>query len=260
MAQRRARKTRLLLSVLAASGLGMTTARAEAPKPHRPILVELFTSQGCASCPQANVVLGELARNPDVLALTYAVGYWDYLGWKDTFARPEFASRQKDYARIFRRGLYTPQMVIDGADHASGLKAQHLHDLLAAAKMVGGVKLDARSASGKAQIVISGTPPALASEVWIAQYRPGPVVVDVKRGENAGAKVAHYNVVTALKRLGDWSGGEQHFESACAPACAVIVQETRGGRVIAAQGATLSGALTAPGERASIESGGAKLR
>jgi hypothetical protein len=242
VAQRRAGNTRLLLSVLAASGLGMTAARAEGPKPHRPILVELFTSQGCASCPQANVVLGELARNPDVLALTYAVGYWDYLGWKDTFARPEFASRQKDYARTFRRGLYTPQMVIDGAGHASGLKAQHLRDLLGAAKMVGGVKVDARSVSGKAQIVISGTPPAFASEVWIAQYRPGPVVVDVKRGENAGAKVAHYNVVTTLKRLGDWSGGEQHFESACAPACAVIVQEAHGGRVIAAQGATLSGA------------------
>ncbi|MES1203022.1 MAG: DUF1223 domain-containing protein [Pseudomonadota bacterium] len=249
-----------MLLILAANCLGVTTARAEGAKPHRPILVELFTSQGCASCPQANVVLGELARNPDVIALTYAVGYWDYLGWKDTFARPEFASRQKNYARAFRRGLYTPQIVIDGAGHASGLKPQHLNDVMGAAKMVGGAKLDARSANGKAQIVISGPPPAFASEVWVAQYRPGPVVVDVKRGENAGAKVTHYNVVTALSRLGDWNGGEQHFDSACAPACTVIVQEARGGRVIAAQGATLSAAFTAPGERASIESGGAKFR
>ncbi len=231
-----------MLSALALVAVGMAPADAK-PKPEqRVVLVELFTSQGCSSCPQANVALGELARDPNIIALTYAVGYWDYLGWKDTFARPEFTTRQKDYARALKRGVYTPQMVIDGAGDVSGLKNSELRTMLGAMKMVGGAKIEARRANGKAVITISGAPPAAASDVWIAQYRPGREIVSVKRGENAGSKILHYNVVTTLTRLGDWNGGEQRFESACAPACAIIVQERHGGRIIAAQGATLSGA------------------
>jgi hypothetical protein len=208
---------------------------------HRVVLVELFTSQGCSSCPPANMALGELARDPNVIALTYAVGYWDYLGWKDTFSRPEFTTRQKDYARALGRSVYTPQMVIDGVGDASGLKNSELRSVLGAVKMVGGAKIEARRAKGKALITISGAAPASPSDVWLAQYRPGREIVSVKRGENAGSKIVHYNVVSAVTRLGDWNGGEQHFEAACAPACAVIVQEHHGGRIIAAQGATLSG-------------------
>ncbi|MEJ0022362.1 MAG: DUF1223 domain-containing protein [Alphaproteobacteria bacterium] len=233
-----------MLAALMLLAAGMTPAGAERLKPaahSRVVLVELFTSQGCSSCPQANVTLGELAREPNVLALTYAVGYWDYLGWKDTFARPEFTTRQKDYARAFRGGVYTPQMVIDGAGHVSGLKSQELRDLLDSLTMVGGARIEARNANGKASIKISGVAPPAASDVWIAQYRPGLEIVPVKRGENAGSKISHYNVVTSLTRVGDWRGGEQHFEGACTPACAIIVQEDRGGRIIAAQGATLSG-------------------
>jgi hypothetical protein len=205
------------------------------------VLVELFTSQGCSSCPQANVALAGLARDPNIIALTYAVGYWDYLGWRDTFARPEFTMRQKDYARALGRGVYTPQMVIDGGGDVSGLKNSELRTMLGAVKMVGGARIDARRAKGKAVITISGARPPTPSDVWLVQYRPGPEIVSVKRGENAGSKILHYNVVTALTRLGDWDGGQKRFESACTPACAVIVQEGHGGRIIAAQGATLSG-------------------
>jgi hypothetical protein len=235
---------RFALSALAMATVVANAAAAEQAKPASPqrvVVVELFTSQGCSSCPRANVVLGELARDPSIIALTYAVGYWDYLGWKDTFARPEFAARQKTYARAFKRGAYTPQMVIDGAGHVSGLKNRELQRMVGAATMVGGARIKARHANGVAQIKIYGPPPAAASEVWIAQYRPGREIVSVKRGENAGSKIVHHNVVTALTRLGEWTGGEERFESACAPACAVIVQEAHGGKIIAAQGATLSG-------------------
>ncbi len=217
-------------------------ARAEkAPMPQRPVLVELFTSQGCSSCPKANVVLGRLAREPNVIALTYAVGYWDYLGWRDTFAKPEFTKRQKHYSKAFGRGLYTPQMVVDGAGHSSGLKSKELRELIGAVSMLGGVKLEAAASGGKANISLGGPAPALPSEVWLVQFTPGPVTVEVKRGENAGAAVTHHNVVTQLTRIGDWAGGSQKFESPCALACVVVVQEKVSGRVLAAQGVGASG-------------------
>lgn len=233
----------VLVLALATLGLGATPARAENHKAAsgKPALVELFTSQGCSSCPKANLALEEVARDPGVLALTYSVTYWDYRGWKDTFAQPEFTERQKIYSRRFSRVAYTPQMVVDGAVHTSGLKKAEVRRLVSENDMLGGARIDASLADGKVRISISGATPASASEVWLAQYRPGAVHVNVKRGENAGAKIPHFNVVTALTRLGDWKGGQAHFKTACAPACVVIVQEGGGGRVIAAQGVTLTG-------------------
>ena len=107
-------------SLLVAALLALTVFFAEAKAqpnaaPSSPVVVELYTSQGCFSCPRANRLLGEFSRESNVIALTFAVGYWDYLGWTDTFAQPEFVDRQRAYARALRfRGPYTPQLVING--------------------------------------------------------------------------------------------------------------------------------------------------
>src|SRR6218665_3730502 len=119
------RKAALSLFCLALSGV-MVSAAGAAPKARAkpPVVVELFTAQGCSSCGKANQVAAELAKDDGVLALTYSVDYWDYLGWKDTFAKPVFAERQRAYARKFAlRDVPTPQMVVGGKVQASGAKA-----------------------------------------------------------------------------------------------------------------------------------------
>jgi len=116
----------------AAAALALTgSAMAQEAKPPAPMLIELFTSQGCSNCPKANALLGTLAKEHDVIALTYAVGYWDYLGWRDTFAKPEFTARQKSYAATLRQGgVYTPEMIVNGAGHASGSRAEKVRALM----------------------------------------------------------------------------------------------------------------------------------
>src|ERR1700754_250227 len=108
-------------------------AGSAAAKP--PVVVELYTAQGCASCGEANAHVAKLADKPGVLALTFPVDYWDYLGWADTFAKPEFADRQKAYvAKLSLREPYTPQVVVDGATQAPGAKADRVDQLVAAAE------------------------------------------------------------------------------------------------------------------------------
>src|SRR6186713_388159 len=117
------RKAALLSLVLLAWPIGA------AAKP--PVLVELFTAQGCGACRDANAHLGKLAERPGVLALTFSVDYWDYLGWTDTFARPEYAERQKAYVtRLKLREPYTPQVVVDGRQEAQGLKTAEVDRLV----------------------------------------------------------------------------------------------------------------------------------
>lgn len=228
---------RAALALLAAGWIAVSPASAgEAQGEHaKPVLIELFTSQGCASCPKANAFLGKLGHEDSMIALTYAVGYWDYLGWKDQFAKPEFADRQKAYAARFKKSVYTPQMVIDGAAHASGLKAGEVRTLIGANPMPGGAKIEAKRRDGKLRIGLFGAAPTAPADVWLAQYEPGPIYVEVKGGENAGTRIPHYNLVKQIVRLGAWTGAPAHYAVDCAPACAVIVQETEGGRVLAAR-------------------------
>ncbi len=219
--------------MVASAAMAFGAANADAPP--KPVLVELFTSQGCSSCPKANAVLGQHGREPHTIALTYAVGYWDYLGWKDTFARPEFTVRQKQYALKFRRGVYTPQLVIDGQVHNNGQREGQLRQLISLASMTGRVKAKLVREGEQAQLTLTGAAPLTAADIWLAQYVPGPLYVEVKKGENAGLRMPHYNVVTKLYRLGEWNGGPKVYEGPCEPACAFIVQEKNTGRVMTAK-------------------------
>jgi hypothetical protein len=240
---------RLLALALFAALLAVAPqARAQAQgTATSPVLVELYTSQGCFSCPRANRLLGELSRDPNVIALTFPVGYWDYLGWSDTFAQPEFTSRQRDYARALRfRGPYTPQLIIGGIRQVSAgdwdesraalqevqaepARAADTPTLSIARTEGGGVRVNVGTRPGR---TILGRP--IAIDIWLVAYDPGPLTVWITSGENANRNVTHYNVVRRVTRVGSWNGTALWFErSRCSPQCAVILQAPRGGPVLA---------------------------
>jgi hypothetical protein len=175
--------------------------------PAEPVVVELFTAQGCAGCPEANARIEAVAAEPGVIALTYAVDYWDYLGWADTFARPEFAQRQRAYRHALRlRNVSTPQVVIDGRRQAlaigDGLQAAIDEE---AARRVFPPEIEFRE-TGDRVGVGSGRAPSGGAEVVAVFYTPGPQTVDIASGDNRGQKVRHVNVVRSVRVLGPWTG------------------------------------------------------
>jgi hypothetical protein len=175
-------------------------------------VVELFTSQGCSSCPPADAVLVEMARRPDVVALTFPVDYWDYLGWKDTLAHPLFTARQRGYAHgRGDRQVYTPQVVVNGGRQCVGSNRAEIE---MAVKTTGaGLPAQVKTAEQDGVVVIDvdGSADQVA-EVWVL-----PVIrlqtVLIERGENRGRTITYANVVRALVRVGDWSGGMARFET-----------------------------------------------
>ncbi|AQR60536.1 hypothetical protein BZG35_01850 [Brevundimonas sp. LM2] len=177
-------------------------------RPVEPVVVELFTAQGCSGCTEANRMVEALAEAPGVIALTWSVDYWDYLGWQDTFARPEFGQRQRAYQSALRlRGVYTPQVVIDGRRQVSGSDAEAVQGAIVeeAARRVFPPEIQFRE-SGDAVGIGSGAVPAGGADVWAVTYRPGRQDVSVSDGDNRGQVVSAVNVVRSLTRLGPWRG------------------------------------------------------
>jgi hypothetical protein len=203
-----------------------------------PIVVELYTAQGCASCGEANEHLEKLAERSGVLALTFPVDYWDYLGWPDTFAKPEFAERQRAYVqKLDLREPYTPQVVIDGRLQTGGRDAEKIERLLAEAAKTDRNPPDMAFIGARRVDVGTGRPPRGGAEVWMVRYDPRDHDVVVRKGDNRGQTVSHKNVVREIARLGTWRGrptayrlpspGEDGLETA------VIVQAPKGGRILA---------------------------
>ena len=202
-----------------------------------PVVVELYTAQGCASCGEANANLARLADQPGVLALTFSVDYWDYLGWADTFARPEFAERQKAYVtRLLLREPYTPQVVVDGQAQAVGSKADRVDKLVRDAARTPRNPPDIQFAGDKRVYVGSARPPKGGAEVWLIRYDPRQQDVAVKAGDNKGQIIPHRNVVREVVRLGGWRGRPVAFRLPAAREdglkTVVLVQAGRGGRVL----------------------------
>lgn len=201
-------KTAASLAIAATAGLRSTAAAAKAP---RPVVVELFTSQGCSSCPPADHVLAKLAERQDVIALSMHIDYWDYIGWKDPFASPVITQRQRDYARRFgSRSVYTPQMVVDGLDHVVGSHGMEVMRLIAEAKQRSGTPVDvdlSRNGSGLVAEIGAGSGTA---DVFCAYYDHHHET-RVKRGENANSILVNTNVVRVLNRLGTWTGAATRF-------------------------------------------------
>ncbi len=202
------------------------------------VVVELFTSQGCSSCPPADRILGELAERDDVIALALHVDYWDYLGWTDIFASPKNTERQRAYARAKgERSIYTPQMVIGGQDHVIGSKPMKISRLIqkhSAKKQPVRVKLQ-RSGDRVSIVATSAGKPA-NMVVMVATYA-SKNAVDVKRGENAGRRLTYHNVVTNMSQLAAWDGKSDFSGSVRVSEGApvvVLVQERGAGPILGA--------------------------
>jgi hypothetical protein len=197
-----------------------------------PAVVELYQSQGCSSCPPADAVLNALADRPDVLALSFAVTYWDQLGWKDTFADPAFTQRQWDYAHAAGRTFVaTPQVVVNGRGIVTGNDKAQVEDA---------IRKFARPAGGPAIISKDGKVSVGAGKgnaiVWLVRYDPRSIAVPIRAGENGGRTIAHRIIVRQLIRLGRWTGTPASFRLPASPPSldtAVIAQQGVGGPVIA---------------------------
>ncbi|MGE0425145.1 MAG: DUF1223 domain-containing protein [Reyranellaceae bacterium] len=229
-------------TVASALVMGAGVARA-ADSPRYPLVVELFTSQGCSSCPPADRQLGSLAKRADVVALSFHVTYWDKLGWKDPYASESGTARQYGYARVQARpGVYTPQMMVNGVVHAPGFSQSTVADLLGAGGKVNPLRLDPVLSAGPNDGVVL-TLPALAGlgdacDVWLVTY-DREHVTQVPRGENRGARLVNRNVVRSIERAATWQGGAQSWTLGAgrlspARSVAVLVQRRDFGPIIGA--------------------------
>jgi hypothetical protein len=229
---------RALLAAAAAVFLAATPVAAG------PVVVELYTSQGCNTCPPADKLLGELKRRDDVLALSIHVNYWDYLGWTDPFATQVGTDRQRDYARPLRqRYVYTPQMVIDGRAHVAGHKRAKVEGLIAAAKARRGADLPLRfveNADGEMTVSIPASDFRGEAEVMMALYDDAHST-PIRRGENAGRTLTYSNVVRELVPIGTYRGEAIELDLPMSEdggnerdGCAILVQESGLGPILGA--------------------------
>jgi hypothetical protein len=233
----------VLLAVFAAA-CGKDASSAAAParmlvkaSADAPVVVEEFQSQGCSSCPPANANVNAIAGRPEILALSFAVTYWDQLGWKDTFDQPAFTQRQWDYAHYAGRGnVATPQVIVDGKTAIVGSDRDELEKVIAKeGAPTGGPAI--ATAGGK--ISIGGAKAARPATVWLVRYDPNVRWVSIRAGENDGRKLPHRNIVRELVTLGDWTGRNASFAIPAAKEpglrTAVLVQSGKGGPIIAAR-------------------------
>ncbi|WP_158816452.1 thioredoxin family protein [Methylocapsa sp. S129] len=199
-------------------------------------VLELFTSQGCSSCPPADRILGELARDPSTLALSFPVDYWDYIGWKDTLATPTYTARQKAYASASGKGqVYTPQLIVNGLADVVGSDLGAIEQAERTTVKQSGVlsvPLSVVEQGGKINISVGAANAASprTAGVYLLAFASSRTVV-VQRGENAGSTLTYANVVRAMTKIGDWNGVPVNLEADLAQArldgadsYAVIVQ------------------------------------
>jgi hypothetical protein len=224
-------RNRILALLAAGFGLApMAAAQAQ------PVVVELFQSQGCSSCPPADANLNAIADRPDVLALSFAVTYWDDLGWKDTFASSQFTARQYAYARgLGHPNVATPQIVINGRHDLVGNDRRELDVAIRAAGEPAGAALEI---AGGAVQVAAGPAPARGADVWLVRYDPRVQWVAIRRGENGGKTLPHRDIVRQVVRLGGWFGTARSFPlpGGGGPGLktAILVQTADGGPILAA--------------------------
>ena len=194
--------SRLVLSLGLLAGVSPAVTHAT----ERPVVVELFTSQGCSSCPPANAYLNELSKGrPDVLALAFHVTYWDRLGWKDPFSLETATDRQSVYGRRFGDGSYTPEIVVDGAVSAVGSDRSEVGSAIEAAK---------RQGQTAAAVVVTKNGEQVAIEVGAGSGQGRVLLIGfdhehvtpIHRGENSGRTLTEANVVRSIRTVGQWSG------------------------------------------------------
>ncbi len=240
---------RALAAIVFAAALAPAGAFADAAK--RPVVVELFTSQGCYSCPPADDFLGVLAKRPGVLALSFHVDYWNYLGWRDPYSSAEATQRQHDYASALRRRtVYTPQMVVDGKLQGIGSYTgvidghirlrQKAADDRVAVSITGGANAETLTVTLKGDGGRTGD-----CAVWLVYFDKKHTTA-IPRGENAGKTLSYYNVVREFRRVADYRDADLEIDlprtgakGAHYDRVAVLVQRPDGGRIVGAAWAEL---------------------
>ena len=209
----------------------------------RPVVVELFTSQGCSSCPPANAFLNELSKQPsDVLALAFHVTYWDYLGWKDPFSLPVATDRQAQYGRRFGDGSYTPEIVVNGAAGLVGSYRDEVNSAIAKARTqnVTAAEVNLVARDGKASIDI-GAGKGAARVMLVGFDREH--VTAIGRGENRGRTMAEANIVRSFRPIGQWNGAPVHLEEQLPDGEQVaVILESADGRIVGASRVSARGA------------------
>ena len=204
-----------------------------------PVVVELFTSQGCSSCPPADEFLSTLAGRDDVIALALHVDYWDYIGWKDVFADPSFTTRQKAYAiSAGRRSVYTPQMIVGGREHVVGNHPVDVTELIRKhATQAQPVTLTLNRTGDQLRITAQTDQPLPDPVlVQLVRYRPS-ARVEIQKGENAGRTMEYSNIVTEWHILAEWDTRQVFETGGPSPGdlpVVVIVQKKGPGEVLAA--------------------------
>ena len=216
----------------------MLCSAAAATAGERPTVVELFTSEGCSSCPPAEAYVGELAQRPDILALAFHVDYWDDLGWRDRFGLPESVRRQRGYAEALGlSAVYTPQVVLDGRGNFVGNDVVSINKQLRESRSGIAVALAVRDA--EIEIDLGMQEGAAPSDVVLVAYQRSAVSA-IGRGENSGRTLKEFNVVRAIQTVGRWDGRAQHYSAQMAALpkdctdVAVLVQPLGQGPIIGA--------------------------
>jgi hypothetical protein len=235
----------LLIGGAAAASVAVAGARGQLAHARRPVegpwLVELFTSQGCSSCPPADAYLGSLARRQDIVALSFHVDYWDYIGWKDPFATRATTDRQRAYVRTLQqRYVYTPQMVVEGIGHDTGRERAGIEKLLAEAQRRSPRRATpelSRDATGAltvrlAAFALDGSPADVTLAIYDRRHS-----TPVASGENQGRMIENFNTVRRLQLLSQWNGASATWtidDARLQPGlgAAVIVQRANHGPVI----------------------------
>ncbi|WP_316014003.1 DUF1223 domain-containing protein [Roseobacter sp. HKCCA0434] len=203
----------------------------------RPVVVELFTSQGCSSCPPADDFLAELAERDNVIALSLHVDYWDYLGWQDPFASPAMTARQRAYAaRQGTRSVFTPQMIVQGQLSAVGHRRPEVNAAIAAVADRAGATVELMRVEDHLEVRIAPLRPDLSGTVHVVSYDE-PHVQDIARGENGGRRLTYTNVVTGWMTLGRWNGQDMRTTipmPVMGRGVAVLVQDGEAGPILGA--------------------------
>jgi hypothetical protein len=209
----------------------------------RPTVVELFTSQGCSSCPPADELLGELASRPNIIALGFHVDYWDSLGWRDRYSMAEATRRQRDYVEALRLpSAFTPQIVIDGGESFVGSDRRRIEAALS--RPPGNVPIEVNIANGEMVVSLSGRNDHQSYDVELAAYLPR-ATTPIGRGENSGRTLTEFDIVRQFRRLGVWEGQSTSFRirldtfPSDADRVAVLVQQSGQGPIVGAVSARL---------------------
>jgi hypothetical protein len=235
--------SRKIALLLLAAVLGFGFAPAGRAQDKAPVVVELFTSEGCSSCPPADALLGELARRPDIVALAFHVDYWDYIGWKDPYASPLATQRQHDYAAALHLHMvYTPQLVVDGRADVVGSERGDVAAAIGKAAAQPKLAVAIAKDGGGYRVVIPAADAASVvgpATVWLALF-DSERETRIARGENGGRTLKEYNIVREWRQIGTWTGDaltlpiDAAMDDPNRNGCAVIVQSGSVGPILGA--------------------------